>query len=128
MGIGKLAAPFSQSTLFFLNRNSMPPVSSLTAEAFSPCSASKSSSTLPVFTPNLASVPPARFLEQLRAMQQGLGRNAADIEASPAQSLARLGAGDFQPKLRRANRRDIAAGAGTDDEEVVVVFGHYLAQ
>ena len=51
-----------------------------------------------------------RFLEQLGAVQQRLRRNAPDVEASPAQRLAALRAGGLQPELRRADRRDIAAG------------------
>ncbi len=62
------------------------------------------------------------LVEQLRAMQQRLGGNAAQIEASPAQRLARLGAGDLEAQLRGADGGDIAAGSGADDEEVVVRF------
>ena len=54
-------------------------------------------------------------------MQHRLGRDAAHIEAGAAQRRAAFRTGRFQPQLRRPNRSDIAAGAGTDDEDVVVV-------
>jgi hypothetical protein len=67
------------------------------------------------------------FLEQLGAVQQRLGGNAADVEAGAAQRLAAFGAGGLEPELRRADRRDIAAGTRADDEDVVVVFSHDIS-
>ena len=46
-------APFSQAILFFLNRNSMPPVFSLTTLLLWACMPARSSSTLPTLMPNL---------------------------------------------------------------------------
>ena len=100
----------------------MPPVSSLTAVAFSPCMRGEVELDLAGLHPELGQRAMRRFLEQLRAMQQRLRRNAADVEAGPAQRLAGFGAGGLQPQLRRADRGDIAAGAGADDEDVVVVL------
>jgi hypothetical protein len=54
-------------------------------------------------------------------VQQRLGGNAADVEASAAQRLAAFHAGGLQAQLRRADRADIAAGAGADEDHVVVV-------
>ena len=51
------ARPLSHSTLFFLNRNSIPPVSSLTALAFSACIWSRLSDVPAMSIPNLASAP-----------------------------------------------------------------------
>ena len=71
--------------------------------------------------PELGECAASGLLEQLRAMQQRLGRDAADIEACAAKRLARFGAGDFQVGLGSTDRGDIAAGACADDEHVVVV-------
>ena len=65
-----------------------------------------------------------RLLVQLGRVQHRLRRNAADVEAGAAKRLAPFGAGGLQPQLRRADRRDIAAGTGADDNEVVVEIGH----
>src|SRR5690606_2830843 len=61
------------------------------------------------------------FLEQLRAMEEGLGRNAADVEAGSAQCLAAFGTGRPQAQLRCADRGDVTPGARPDDEDIVVV-------
>ena len=55
-GSVKLARPLSQVTLFFLNRNSMPPVSCFTASRRWPCMASRSSSGVTLM-PILARLP-----------------------------------------------------------------------
>ena len=54
--------------------------------------------------------------------QQRLGRDAAPVEADAAQILA-LDDRGLQAELRRADGSDIAAGAGTEDDEIVWV-GH----
>ena len=59
------------------------------------------------------------LLEQLGGVQQRLRRDAADVQASAAEGRALLDHGGFQPKLRRADGADIAAGAGADDDKVV---------
>src|SRR5208282_5370235 len=53
------------------------------------------------------------------SVQQGLGRNAADVEAGAAESLALFDNGGFQAELGGANGADIAARAGADDNEIV---------
>src|SRR5690606_21519593 len=52
--------------------------------------------------------------------------DAADVEAGAAERFAALGAGGLQAQLGGADRGDVAAGAGADDEDVVVVglVGH----
>src|SRR3546814_18789380 len=56
--------------------------------------------------------------------QQRLGRDAAPVETDAAKILA-LDDRGFQAELRRADRRNIAAGAGAEDDEVVVGVSHY---
>ena len=68
--------------------------------------------------PHLAEVA-LRLLEALGGVQQRLRRDAADVEAGAAMGLALLDHGGVQPELRRANGADIAAGAGSDDDEIV---------
>ena len=67
----------------------------------------------------------ARLLEQLGGVQQRLRRDAADIEAGAAMGLALLDHGHLEAELRRPDGADIAAGAGSDDDEIV---GHELAR
>jgi len=50
--------------------------------------------------------------------QQRLGRDTAPVEADAAQQFA-LDDGDLQAKLRSPDRRDIAAGAGTEHDEII---------
>jgi len=61
------------------------------------------------------------LLEQFGAVEQGLRRNAADVEAGAAERLAALDAGGLEAELCSADRGDIAAGSGADDKHVVVV-------
>ena len=56
--------------------------------------------------------------EDFRGTQQRLGGNAAPVEADAAEMLALDNRG-AQPELSGANRRDIAAGARADDQNVV---------
>src|SRR3546814_3829772 len=55
--------------------------------------------------------------------QQRLGRDAAPVEANAAKILALDDCG-LEAQLRRADRRNIAAGAGAEDDEVVVGVSH----
>src|SRR5437868_1021383 len=59
-----------------------------------------------------------RLLEFLRRLQQRLRRDAANIEASAAEPIAILDAGDAHAELRRADRGDIPAGTAADDDDV----------
>ena len=54
----------------------------------------------------------------LRRAQQRLGRDAAPVEADAAQSFT-LDDRDLHAQLAGADRRDIAAGAGAEDDEIV---------
>jgi hypothetical protein len=57
--------------------------------------------------------------EHLGSMQQGLGRNAADVEACAAKSRVLLDHGGLQAKLSRLDGADIAARSRSDDNDVV---------
>src|SRR5690606_26602718 len=68
---------------------------------------------------------PARGgFEILGGVEHRLGRNAADVEASAAERFPAFDARGLEPELSGANGGDVSAGAGTDDEDVVVVFSH----
>ena len=58
-------------------------------------------------------------------VEHRLRRDAADVEAGAAQRLAPFGARGLEAQLRRPDRRDIAAGAGTDDKDVVIKVRHF---
>lgn len=51
-------------------------------------------------------------------VQQGLGRDAADIQAGAAQGGAFIDEGDLEAELGGAEGANVAAGAGADDDEV----------
>ena len=58
------------------------------------------------------------MVEDLGRAQQRLGRDAAPVEADAAEVLA-LDDRGLEAKLRRADRGDIAAGAGAEHDDVV---------
>ena len=62
------------------------------------------------------------LLEFFGRVDQGLGRNAADVEAGAA-GLFRLDDDGVDAKLARPDRADIAARAGADHQELA---GHVL--
>src|SRR6266852_5392815 len=61
--------------------------------------------------------------EFLRGLQQRLRRNAADVEAGPAEAGAAFDASRLEPELCRADRRDVTPRTGPDDDDVVAI-GH----
>jgi len=73
----------------------------------------------------------ARFLEQMRGMQQRLGRDTADVQAGAAKTRLtfRIGIGigfgtsGREAELRGANGGNVAAGTTADDEHVKLL-GH----
>jgi hypothetical protein len=65
------------------------------------------------------------IVKNLGRAQQRLGRNAAPVGADAGQMLALDNCG-LEAKLRRPDRRNIAAGARTDDDDVVG-FGHVFS-
>ena len=60
-------------------------------------------------------------VRELGVAQQRLGRDAADVEADPAPVLGFDDCG-VQPELGGANGRDVSAGAGSENDDVIV--GH----
>src|SRR3546814_10536246 len=87
----KLALPLSQVILFFLNRNSMPPVSCLTASLRWPCIASRSISGVTLM-PSLAIAPPAAA--------------RSEEHTSELQSLMRISYAVFCLKKKNKNRKN----------------------
>ena len=65
-----------------------------------------------------------RFRVFFRTYQKGFGRNAADIEASTAQRFTAFDTSHLYAELGGADRCNIAAGAGTDNHEVVGGIRH----
>ena len=110
--------PLMTSILFFFIRNSTP----LTLPSMPSCLnfiiAGRSSFGAPTADAHLGERVPG-FLEQFGRIQQRLRRHAADIEAGAAERRVLLDHGDLHAELRRADRADIAAGAGADDNEIV---------
>ena len=62
----------------------------------------------------------ARGIHDRRRVQQGLGRNAADVEAHAAERRVALDQDHFLPKVGRAERGGVAAGAGPENNHVGV--------
>ena len=61
------------------------------------------------------------FVEALARFEQRLARDAADPQACAAERCLGVDARGVQAELRRADCRDVAARAGTDDEQVMLV-------
>ena len=61
-----------------------------------------------------------RVMQDLRRAQQRLGRDTAPVEADAAQQFA-FHDGGFEPELRAADSRDIAAGSAAEHDYVVFV-------
>ena len=117
-GAAMRPAPRSASILFFLNRNSTPLTLPSTPSSLNFSIAARSSFGVPTLDAHLREAV-AGLLEHLGGMQQRLRRNAADVEAGAAEGGALLDHRDLHAELRRADRADIAAGAGADDDEIV---------
>ena len=64
------------------------------------------------------------LLEQMRGVQQRLGRDAADIEAGAAERAALLDAGDLEPELGRLDRGHVAAWPAAHDHQIVPRLAH----
>jgi hypothetical protein len=62
-------------------------------------------------------------MKDFRRTQQGLGRDATPVETNAAEVIA-LYNRRLKTKLRRANGRDVAAGAGTDDQDIKIRVSH----
>src|SRR6266478_6110807 len=62
-------------------------------------------------------------MKDLGRAQQRLGRDAAPVQADAAE-IGFFHDRGLETELRRADRGDIAAGTGTDDDDVVGCIGH----
>src|SRR5207253_5696936 len=71
----------------------------------------------------------ARVLVVFRRLQQRLRRDTSDVGACPTrrglavERLPVIDASRLEPELRRANRRNVAAGTRTDNDDIEG-FGH----
>ena len=57
-------------------------------------------------------------VDQRGDAQEGLGRDAADVEALAAQRVARLDEDGVEPEVGRAEGGRVAAGTAAQDDEV----------
>ena len=64
------------------------------------------------------------LVEALAGLQQGLAGDASDSQARAAEGGLSFDAGDLQPELGSADRGDITAGAGADDDQIIRVGLH----
>ena len=118
--------PWKAVILFFLNRKATPLVVASTTSPLRFISWAKSSLGGPSTMPWTAEVV-ARLLEQMRGLQQRLGRDAADIEAGAAEGGALLDHRHLHAELGGADRRHIAARTGADHDKVEACVGHDAA-
>ena len=56
---------------------------------------------------------------KVRCVEEGFGGDTADIQAGTAQRAAGFDTGNLQPELSCADRAIVAAGAATDDDDVI---------
>ena len=68
--------------------------------------------------------PFAREMEMFGRGEQRLARDAADVEARPAEGRVLLDDRRLEAKLRGADGGDIAAGSAADDDELIIKIGH----
>ena len=114
-------APKKRSILFFFNRKATPLTLARDGVVLVLHHRERSSCGLPTTTPKRGEV--MRGLSEFfRGMEQRLRGNAADVEAGAAEGRPLLDDGDFHAELRRADGADIAAGAGADDDEIVLAL------
>ena len=59
------------------------------------------------------------IVEAVGCIEQGLGGDAADVEAGAAEEFA-LDAGDLQAELGGADGGGVSARAGADDDEIEI--------
>jgi hypothetical protein len=59
-----------------------------------------------------------RVLDDFRRVQEGLGRDAAHVEAHPAEHGPALDERDLESQIRGAERRGVAAGTRAEHDEI----------
>ena len=109
--------PWNEVILFFLNRKATPLVVASTTSPLRFISWAKSSVGGAEHDAVHGEIV-ARLLEQVRGLQQRLGRDAADIEAGAAEGRALLDHRHLHAELGGADRRHIAARSGADHDEI----------
>src|SRR6185295_4390973 len=62
-------------------------------------------------------------VKNFRRSQQRLGRDTTPVEANAAEIVA-LDDRRLETEMSRANGRDVAAGAGTDDQDIKIRVSH----
>ena len=95
-----------------------PPVSRVTTPSFQPRSASRSIVGAAKERPCAAHL--LGLGDDLRRVQQRLGRDAADVEADPAQRAAGVDHHDLLAQVRRPERGGVAARPGTQHQHLGV--------
>ena len=120
-GAAMRPSPLSQSILFFLNRKATP--LTLAATVSSLCFIIAREIELGRLDDDAErGEAMRRLVEHFGGVEQRLRRDAADVEAGAAEASSLFRHGDFHPELRGADRADIAAGAGADDDEIVLAM------
>ena len=118
-GPSNRAVPASCVTARPLNKLAMPPRSWRIVLSLWAVIAFQSKPTSPAtFTPHLSAC--LHRVQHFGRRQQRLRRNAAVVEAGAAEVML-LDDGDARAELGRLQRRDVAAGAGADHQELIVV-------
>src|SRR5882762_2935636 len=97
-GPSYLPQPCTHSTLFFLNRNSMPLACFLTILSFRAI---------------------LKMIVNLRVVQEYFGGDAPDMQAGSAQKGILLNDDRLQPQFARPDRRHVSARAATDNRNIV---------
>ena len=69
-----------------------------------------------------------RHVVEVRVLQERLGRNAADVQASAAERLALFDADGLEAKLRGLDGSDVAAWTAADDGQIGVISGQTSAK
>lgn len=62
-------------------------------------------------------------LKDVRRVEERLGRDAADVQAGPAERAAGLDARDLEAELTGLDRCNVATGPASDDDNVVLAWG-----
>ncbi len=112
--------PFSQVTLFFLNRNSTPLTLAVTTSPLRACIRARSSFTPSTTMPWSAKAWPAawKFSDDCSSALDGMQPILRQVPPSVARFSTQA---TLHAELRRADGADIAARAGADDDDVETV-------
>ena len=116
-GAGDAARALTQSTLFFLNRNSMPLVSASTDLVLLLHHLRRGRASASTSMPSSANSLPAAS-NSSEACSSALDGMQPTFRQVPPSVAALLDAGDLQAELGGADRGDVAAGAAADDDDV----------